>query len=720
MRLSARRALNDMWTRVRTSLQLVSASARTARRHKELLLFPVLSLVLTVALFLGMVVLTGIVILLIARPDDVFSIGLVVAVVAIGLPVLYLQHVSATFFNVALTFAAFRALREERTSPGTALAHAVGRAGAVMTYSAAVIAAGLLVAPLALIPRWRTFLNRLLPSLGVAWAVVPLMAIPVLVREPCGGLAAIRRAVTLFRERWGEASIAVVGVKVLCVPIAAASLFVFEHRPSNPSGSGGDIVWFAVILVLCAAPILIDSFVSSVYGSALYVFAVEGVVPAAFDTAELTTIWRVGEVPAADSAPVPGPAGDVRAACGSWWAPAAVLAAVIFVAIGRAGRISDASQPFGQLGYALSGSRPGLTVNDQSFPERLRMVWSRELPERICGLTVRADAQIVAGAYPTIFVLDRAGNVIQQFTNHPELAPRGYGCSLMVSANLPGSPGTSLIVSGIWSQAIGAYDSSGMRRWSWQTTEPGNGVDAIAAIRVPDQGDFVMIGYNGFKGLCLLDAGGVEQWCNTSIGNVSFVTTIDCDGDGRDEILSKSPHSHPFLGAKLGCYSTKGKLVRDLDVPTEPYSLRSFDARGGGRKDLIAWYKDGPRGALVLAAWTREGQVLGELRLQTATSNLTATISAVKLRSGEGSDMAVALPDGWVVGTSLGAEPWGHHIAGADGSGVAITALDLDGDGAQELIVASGTTVSAWTWNDRPGRFASKRLMDSVARLPTK
>ena len=704
MRVSARPALTGMWMRARTSLQLVSAAARTARRHKALLLFPVLSLLATAALFLGIVVLTGIVILLIVQADDVSSLGLVVAVVAVGLPVLYLQHVSATFFNVALTFAAFRALREERTSPGTALAHALGRVGAIMAYSAAAIAAGVLVAPLALIPRSRTFLNRLLPSLGVAWSVVPLMAIPVLVREPCGGLAAIRRAVTLFRERWGETSIAVVGVKVLCLPIAAASLFVFEHRPSNPSGSGGDIVWLAVILVLCATPILVDSFVSSMYGAALYVFAVEGVVPNAFDTAELTTVWRVGNAPAAGSPQAPGLAGDVRAARGSWWAPVAVMAAIIFVIMGRTGWTPDASQPFRQLGSLVSGSRPGLAVNGQNFPERLRMVWSRELPERIFGLTVRPDAQVVAGAYPTIFVLDRAGNVIQQFANQRGQGYGGPSGALMVSAHLPGTPGTSLIVSGIWSVAIGAYDSSGARRWYRQTTEPGDAVDAISAVRVPGQGDFVTVGYNGFKGLCLLDAGGVEQWCNTSIGNVSFVTAIDCDGDGRDEILSKSPHSHPYFGSKLGCYSPEGTLVRDLTVPVEPYGLRTFDARGDGREDLLVWYQDGLRGPLVLAAWTPEGHVLGELRLQTAMNVANPTIAAVRLRAAEGSHIAVALADGWVVGTSLDGERWGLHIAGADGLPLALAALDLDDDGAWELIIASGKTVSAWTWNGPAAR----------------
>jgi hypothetical protein len=300
----------------------------------------------------------------------------------------------------------------------------------------------------------------------------------------------------LFRERWGETSIAVVGVKVLCLPIAAASLFVFEHRPSNPSGSGGDIVWLAVLLVLGATPILVDSFVSSVYGSALYVFAVEGVVPNAFDTAELTTVWRVGDVSAAGSAQASGPAGDVRAASGFRWAPVAALGAIMLMVMAPDRGAPDATQTFRQLGSLVGGSRPGLAVNGKNFPERLRMVWSRELPDRIVGLTVRPDAQVVAGAYPTVFVLDRAGNVIQQFTNHREL-----GCELMVSANLPGTPGTSLIVSGPWHKAIGAYDSSGARRWSWQTTEPGDGVDAISAIRVPGQGDFVTVGYNGFRPL---------------------------------------------------------------------------------------------------------------------------------------------------------------------------------------------------------------------------
>ena len=212
------------------------------------------------------------------------------------------------------------------------------------------------------------------------------------------------------------------------------------------------------------------------------------------------------------------------------------------------------------------------------------------------------------------------------------------------------------------------------------------------------------VGYNGFKGLCLLDAGGVEQWCNKSIGNVSFVTTIDCDGDGRDDILSKSSHSHPFFGSKLGCYSTEGKLVADLNVPVEPYGLRTFDARGNRRKDLIASYQDGLSGPLVVAAWTPDGHVLTELRLQTAVHVTDATISAAKLHVGKNSDIAVALADGWVVGTSLDGERWGHHIVGADGLPLALAALDVDDDGAQELIIASGKTVSAWTWNGRAAR----------------
>jgi len=685
---------------VRSSLQLIAVIAGTVRRHKELLLFPVLSLLTTASLLLGIFVLGNV---LIVQADDISPIGLVVA---FSLLFFYLQFVSATFFNVALTFAAFRALRDERTSPLTALAHALARVRAIVAYTGVVIAAGVLVAPLALIPRSRTFLSRLLPSLGVAWSVVPLMAIPVLVREPCGGFAAIRRAGTLFKERWGETSIAMVSLKVLWLPIAAAGLFVYQHRPSSPSGSGGDAVWLGLFLLLCATPMLINSFVSSMYGSALYVFAVEGVVPDAFDTAELTTVWRAGNVPAEGGPQPAGPAGNVRARRGFWWAPVAAVAAIIFVVMALEGGAPSATPSFRQLRSLVSGSRPGLPLNSQNFPEHLRMVWSRELPEPISGFAVTADAQVAAAGPATIFVLDRDGNLIQQSATYhrgQDFASMVRG-DLILTANLPGTSGASLIVSGKWSQAIAAYDSSGARRWLWQAREQGDAVDAISTIRVPGTGDFVTVGRNGFGGLCLLDGGGVERWCNKSIGNVSFVTALDCDGDGRDEILSISPHSHPFFGSKLGCYSTDGKLVRDLNVPTEPFGLRTFDIRGDGRRDLIAWYKDGLTGPLVLAAWTPEGQVLGESRLQTEANPVSATFSAVKLRAGKGSDICVALADGWVVGTSLDGERWGHHIAGANGVGLALAALDVEDDGTQELIIASGTTVSAWMWSGHAAR----------------
>ena len=82
----------------------------------------------------------------------------------------------------------------------------------------------------------------------------------------------------------------------------------------------------------------------------------------------------------------------------------------------------------------------------------------------------------------------------------------------------------------------------------------------------------------------------------------------------------------------------------------------------------------------------------------------SATIAAAKLHAGKTSDIAVALADGWVVGTSLDGERWGLHIVGADGVPLALAALDVDDDGAQELIIAGGKTVSAWTWNGRAAR----------------
>ena len=88
---------------------------------------------------------------------------------------------------------------------------------------------------------------------------------------------------------------------------------------------------------------------------------------------------------------------------------------------------------------------------------------------------------------------------------------------LMVSAHLPGITGTSR-----WSAHMGrvirAYDSSGAQRWAWQMTEGGDAVDDTppSACRAAA----ISWRWPQWFGGSPSDAGGVEQWCNKSIGNV--------------------------------------------------------------------------------------------------------------------------------------------------------------------------------------------------------
>ena len=53
-------------------------------------------------------------------------------------------------------------------------------------------------------------------------------------------------------------------------------------------------------------------------------------------------------------------------------------------------------------------------------------------------------------------------------------------------------------------------------------------------------------------------------------------------------------------------------------------------------------------------------------------------------------------------------------MAAAEGWRLALAALDLDGDGAQELIIASGKTVSAWTWNGATRACRARALRHDV------
>jgi hypothetical protein len=676
--------------RFETSWSLARASARTVRRHPRLWLFPGLSFVTSVASVLATFVLPqwlvvgrgagdiGRMTWLAERATPGMLLLVVLGPILVGF---YLLYVVASFFNVALTHATVRALAGEDPALGTALRHAASRLGAICGYALIAAAVSTLIGS---IQHRSRIAPRFLPSLlGVAWSMVALLTIAVLAREKRGPLASIRRAATLVKERWGETPVVMVSLWLLLLPVVVVEAALL-WRFGVPDLPASQLLALALGLALVnGAAWALQGFLATVYGSALYVFAVEGAVPGEFDVPALSSVWRASpNPPELEAGPRPP-----QVAPRATWAPLKVGAWIALLTLGGVS-VYEAGRAWSRLQGVFGSSRSGLPLDARTFPDPFRTAWARDLPERIGSLATNGQDIFAVGLH-SVYVLDIAGSVRRSF-------PHDFGAwpDRAFVAELANPPGRALVMTGLWAERVAAYDESGRSLWTHQRAD---GVDDIARIRTAGQGDLVAVGYSGFGGLCLLDGAGRESWCDQSIGNVSFVAAFDCDGDGRAEVLSFSRHSHPYYGFKLGCYSLAGKLVRDLDVPAVPLALQTRDVDADGAGDLVAWYKEGLRGPVVLAAWSGTGKPLFDLPVDPSTFNyVRGSVAAPRFHPGRAANIAVGLYNGWIVGCTPAGERWGRALAA--GKAVSVLALDVDGDGAEELITASGATVIALAW----------------------
>jgi len=210
--------------------------------------------------------------------------------------VYFVLYFIAIFFNTALTRAAMEELRGRRATLGESLAFAASRLGPILGFTLVASTVGFVLGQIESRSR---LLGKLVASLlGSAWTLATFMALPVLVQEGVGGLAAVKRSARLFKQTWGETVLGQVGLGLLWIPVMLFPVAVFTglvYMLGNTHLRHPELIVFAamawMVFFLFAMSIVMST-LRAIYQAALYCFAAEGAVPAAFDVPELRSNWR--------------------------------------------------------------------------------------------------------------------------------------------------------------------------------------------------------------------------------------------------------------------------------------------------------------------------------------------------------------------------------------------------------------------------------------------
>jgi len=273
--------------RIRASIEIVKASWAVVRQDRELLWLPVLSFLatgVTIALFAGgFFAVSG---------TDALDGGRIQPTIGgyLLMFVLYLVLAIITvFFNAALVSAAHERLRGGDPSVESALAGATSRFGLLLPWA---LVSATVSTVLRSIQERAGLLGRIVIGIiGIAWALVTFLVLPVIVIEGLSVGAAIKRSKELFTRTWGEqvvgnaaiglvSFLAILGFGLIAVPLMLTGVAAIVI-----AAIVAWVAWAAVVSAVGAA-------MSGIFQTALYLYASTGAVPTGFSPVAIEAAFR--------------------------------------------------------------------------------------------------------------------------------------------------------------------------------------------------------------------------------------------------------------------------------------------------------------------------------------------------------------------------------------------------------------------------------------------
>ena len=280
-----------MFEKLSTSWELVKASAAVLRADKELLLFPVISAVLSM-----LVVVTFAVPAILA---GVFASGVAdgAGVPAAGYAAVLLfyvvQYFVIFFCNTALVGAALIRLRGGDPTVADGFRIAASRIHSILGYALIAATVGMV---LRAISERSGLLGRLVVGLvGLAWNLATFLVVPVLVVEDVGPIEAIRRSASYLKQTWGEQIVGNIGMGLVFGLLSLGTLAggVLLILAAAATKSAAFIIVVACCLLMAfVALALISSALGGVYAAAVYRYAAEGQADGYFTSAMVRSAFR--------------------------------------------------------------------------------------------------------------------------------------------------------------------------------------------------------------------------------------------------------------------------------------------------------------------------------------------------------------------------------------------------------------------------------------------
>ena len=286
-----------MFEKLENSWKLAKECWRVLMLDKEMLMFPVFSIITT--LVVTALVVYPLWMMGFFEPKEtvhidvnkVFDITIIIKYALLSIVPTYIGYVILTFFNSGLITCAFIRLCGDNPVLVDGFRIAFNRLPQILTWSALAATIGLL---LRMIKGRNNLIGSMISGmLGFGWRIASFFAIPVIVAEEKGAIDALKRSGQLIKKNWGEAITLEVGLSVLAIPATLPFFLMVGLAASTWAISpviGASLIAIGIVYLFLVS--LVFSTLDAIAKAALYMFASGDQMPQGFNNEILESIFK--------------------------------------------------------------------------------------------------------------------------------------------------------------------------------------------------------------------------------------------------------------------------------------------------------------------------------------------------------------------------------------------------------------------------------------------
>lgn len=268
-------------------LQLLKMSFSVIRKDKELLLFPVISGLLLIAIAASFIIP-----IFILTPIGTDSFNL--AFIAFWAIFYFISFFVSTFFNVAIIGCALMRMDGGDPTLSYGFRYAAERVKLIALWALVSATVGLI---LRAIENQVGFIGKIIVGfIGLAWTIATYFVIPVIAVEKLTPFKAMKRSASILKNAWGEALVSNLGIGLIFALLFLAGfivgligmLYCFIYV-----GVVAGLIVLAIFVIYIVFLAVLSTTVSAVLMAALYRFATTGKTVEGFSAQALSNPWSL-------------------------------------------------------------------------------------------------------------------------------------------------------------------------------------------------------------------------------------------------------------------------------------------------------------------------------------------------------------------------------------------------------------------------------------------